>query len=66
MTVNTHFILLSRIMCKADRDIVKTARNLARDYGLAESGVREINLNKFMSHIGKSMPYNYILAVYLP
>ena len=66
MTVNTHLILPSHIMCKADRDIVKTARNLARDYGLVDSNVREINLNTFMSHIGKSMLFNPILAAYLP
>lgn len=53
-------------MCKTDHDIVKTAKDLVRDYGLAESNVRETNLNKFMSHIGKPMLYNHILAVDLP
>ena len=45
---------------------MKTAKDLVRDYGLAESNVRETNLNKFMSHIGKLMLYNHILAVDLP
>ena len=42
-------------MWRDDHDTVKTAKNLTRDYGLGESSIRETNLNKFMSHIGKSI-----------